>query len=86
MTKQDLLRLGFTEPPHRTIGDIVSYDLDNDRAVSISDIGTPNEYVAITQSNPDNPYEITDVVRLHNYDYDGYLTEERVLDFMKLKK
>lgn len=86
MTKQDLLRLGFTELPHMTIGDIVTYDLGNNRHLSASDIGTPNEMVCISQSEAADYRVITDAVRLHNYDYDGYLTEERVLDFIKLKK
>jgi hypothetical protein len=86
MGKHQALRMGFKELPHATIGDIIVYDLGNDRQLSIGSIGTPNEMVTISQSEPDDYRKITDVVRLHNYDYDGYLTEERLMEFMSLKK
>ena len=86
MDKHMALRMGFKELPHSTIGDIIVYDLGNDRQLSIGSIGTPNEMVTISQSEPDDYRKITDVVRLHNYDYDGYLTEERLMEFMSLKK
>jgi hypothetical protein len=76
MTNQDLLELGFKELPHKTIGNIVTYDLGRERSLSASDVGNPNEMVYICQATGK---QIEDAVCIHNYDYDGYMTKEQVI-------
>ena len=42
-------------------------------------------FSVICESDKDRK-KVTDIVVLHNYDYDGYLTLERLKVFMALKK
>lgn len=78
MTNQDLINIGFKEMPHFTVGNSVFYDLGRNRQLSASCVGTPNEMLFICEINPDNKNEITDLVCLHNYEYDKYLTLKKV--------
>ncbi len=75
LTKERVLELGFKELPHFTIQDSLIYDLGRNRELSIGCIGTPNEVMFICELDGDN---ITDLVCVHNYDFDGYLTEEKL--------
>jgi len=81
MTNQDLVELGFKELPHFTIGDIVNYDLGRERMLSALSVGSPNEMLYIIQSTDSH---IEDAVCIHNYDYDGYLTVEKVTGLINL--
>lgn len=77
MINDDLIKIGFQKIPHFTIGDIITYDLGRDRELSASGLGTPNEFLFISSVDNVNK-KVEDVVCLHNYDYDGYLTIEKV--------
>lgn len=81
MTNQDLVKLGFKELLHFTIGNIVNYDLGRERMLSASDVGNPNEMMYIIQHTDSH---IEDAVCVHNYDYDGFLTEEKVTGLINL--
>ena len=81
MTNQDLVNLGFKELPHFTIGNIVNYDLGRERMLSASDVGNPNEMLYIMQTDGK---QIEDAVCIHNYDYDGPLTAEKVTGLISL--
>lgn len=88
MNNDDLIKKGFVKLPHFTIGNTVIFDLGRHRQLSASAVGTPNEMVYICEVNHQNEKEITDLICLHNYDYDGYLTEEKIdklLDVLKWK-
>lgn len=85
LEKQQLIELGFHPLGHFTVGDVLMYELYRNINLSVTNLGTPNEMVFITSSNKDIT-DITDVIALHNYDYDGYLTLERLKVFMALKK
>lgn len=85
ITKEDALKIGFKSIGHFTVGDNLHFDLGRDRQLSISCLGTPNEMVFLCQLDNDNLKVITDLVCIHNYDYDGFLTIDRLLDFIKLK-
>ena len=85
LTNQNLIDLGFVPVPTYTIGNNVTYDLGRNRHLAVSCAGTPNEMVLIYETDPVNPKKVEDLIPLHNYDYDGYLTEERVKLFMQLK-
>lgn len=78
MTNQDLIQIGFKEIPHFTIGNTVIYDLGRNRQLSASAVGTPNEMLFICEIDQNDEKEITDLVCLHNYDYDKELKIEKV--------
>ena len=75
LTREFLLHLGFTEIPHFTVGGVMIFDIGRNRHLSISSIGTPNEILFICHQDNNT---ITDLVCLHNYDYDGYLSETKL--------
>ena len=85
MNNDDLIKLGFIPIPHFTIGNSVTYDLGRCRLLSASSVGTPNEMIFIIQTDDDVPSKISDIICLHNYDYDGYITEEKIKLYMSLK-
>lgn len=74
----DLLidELGFKPIPHFTIANSLILDLGRDRHLSIGSVGTPNEMLFICSTDPNNSKKVTDIICLHNYDYDGYMTSE----------
>lgn len=79
--REELIKLGFEEMPHKTIGNCIVYYIkskyDKTRILSISDLNTPNEFITIGELKIDNKtYE--DLTVIHNYDYDGYITIERI--------
>lgn len=82
MTKQDLINIGFKEIPHFTIGNNLIFNLGRKRQLSIANVGTPNEMVFINQIADENDKAITDLIVLHNYDYDDYITEEKIKAFI----
>lgn len=85
MKKESLLELGFTELPHKVV-DFLVYELGRQRQLSIGALGTPNEVMFISEVDPDDPRVITDTVCLHNYDYDGYLTLNKVFNLISIIK
>lgn len=78
MNNQDLILIGFKEIEHFTIGNHIIYDLGRNRHLSAGSVGTPNETLYICETDIDDKKKITDLVCLHNYDFDGYLTLEKV--------
>jgi hypothetical protein len=85
MTREEVINMGFEPIPHFTITDSLIYDLGRNRYLSIGDVGMPNEMVFIYEVNDENKNRIDEIIGLHNYDYDGYLTTERLQHFMALK-
>ena len=77
MTNEDLIKIGFTELPHKTICGTVVYDLGRHRNLSVQNAGNPNEMVFICEMESENV--ITDLICVHNYDYDGYLSEKKII-------
>ena len=75
MTNQDLIAIGFKEVPHFTVTNSVYYDLGRNRQLSAGNVGTPNEMLWICEVVDK---EITDLICIHNWDYDGPLTIEKV--------
>lgn len=76
--RQELIDLGFKELPHFTIMNSLIYDLGRNRQLSIGSIGTPNEMMFICELDEKDSTKITDLVCIHNYDYDGYMTMNRL--------
>lgn len=78
MTKKEAINLGFKKSPHFTIGDSLIYDLGGRKILLLSDLETMNEMFYICQTDYDTPSEITDVVVLHNHDFDSALQAAKV--------
>lgn len=78
MTNKDLTDIGFKEIPHFTINNGLTYDIGRGRYLSAGCVGTPNEMVWIYETDDKDETKINDLVCLHNYDYDGYLTLEKI--------
>jgi len=78
MTRDKVIELGFKELPHRTVTNTLVYDLGRNRFLSLGCLGTPNEMLFMYEVDIDNSQDITDMVAMSNYDYDGYLTEDKL--------
>jgi len=84
MTNLDLIRIGFKLIPHFTITNAHIYNLGRHRQISIGNVGTPNEMMFITETSYQDQRVVTDAICLHNYDYDGYLTEKKIIDLINI--
>lgn len=82
MNKKQVLKLGFKKIPHYTVMDSLTYELGRNRILSFGSIGTPNEMLYVGQLN-DKGTDYDDLVCLHNYDYDGYMTVSRLKSLIK---
>lgn len=83
ITNEDLIKLGFTQIPHFTIGNNVVFDLGRNRYLSASGVGTPNEFLYINDVSEADSRKIENLICIHNFDYDGYLTIEKVEVLLK---
>ena len=84
ITREQLERLGFKAVPTFTITNAMTFDLGRHRHLSVGDIGNPNEMMFICQVDDQDKRKITDLVCVHNYDYDGYLTKVKILSLILL--
>lgn len=84
MTKEDLIKIGFKEISHFTVTDSVIYQLGRHRHLSAGCVGTPNEMLWICEIDHQDETKISDLVCLHNYDYDGFLTIEKIKGLIDL--
>lgn len=78
LSRQFFKDKGFQEFPHITIGNCLFYELSRNRIITVGSAETPNEMMFISQRNEQNDRIIDDCVCIHNYDYDGYLTERKL--------
>lgn len=88
ISKDDLLELGFQEIPHFTVMGSVVYELGRNRLLTVGCAGTPNETMFIVEKSKVGDH-YTDLVCMHNHDYDGYLSKESVaalIEWFKNKK
>jgi hypothetical protein len=84
MERQELKDIGFKEIPHFTIGHTLIYDIGRNRYLSISNVSNPNEIMFVCQDTESYDRKATDVVVIHNYDYDGYITLEKVKSIVEV--
>lgn len=68
LTEEWLERLGFERLPHFTVGNTMLKNIGRNRVISVSCVGTPNLMVTLQEVNGK---QVTDLVVVHNYDYDG---------------
>lgn len=78
MTNDDLMEIGFKKIPHFTITNAVVYPLGRHRHLSAGCVGTPNEMLFICETDDQDDKRVTDAICIHNYDYDGSLSIEKV--------
>lgn len=78
MERKRLVELGFKELPHPTIGNVLIYDLGKRRHLSLGSLSTPNELLYLCERSLNNEKIITDLICIHNYDYNGYLSESKL--------
>lgn len=79
LERKSLIDLGFKEMPHFTVAHSLMYPLGRHRHLSTGCVGTPNEMLWICETDDQNDKSITEIICLHNYDYDGYLTIKKVI-------
>lgn len=79
LERKSLIDLGFKEMPHFTVAHSLMYPLGRHRHLSAGCVGTPNEMLWICETDDQNDKSITEIICLHNYDYDGYLTIKKVI-------
>ena len=83
LKREDLLELGFKELPHPTIMGTIVYELGRNRCISAGCIGAGNEVLYLCKREKVGEHYIyTDLVCIHNRDYDGYLTLDRLKQFI----
>lgn len=78
LNKEQVLELGFKELPHKNLLNSLVFDLDRRRHLSIGCLGTPNEMMYVCEVNMSDDKQIDDLVCIWNYDYDGYLTLDKL--------
>lgn len=78
LSEDDCLELGFERLSHYTVANNLIYQLGRNRHLSIGCVGTPNETLFICESDPKDYMKINDIICLHNYDYDGYITKSKL--------
>ena len=87
VSRNRLIELGFKPVPESHILDSLIFDIGRRRFLAISQVGTCNEMMFIEEIEFSGEDKIiTDLVPIHNYDYDGFLTEKRVKAFIRLLK
>lgn len=94
LTPDILLRCGFAQMPHFTIGNIMDIKLGRSRTLSVSCVGSPNEMVFIIE---EEITKVKNIIVARNYDYDGktylhhlqnlytdFTTQELIIDMTNL--
>ena len=76
--KNELVKRGWEELPFKNIGNSITKHIKRNIYAGVSSLGTPNEIITVFEINRTNPKIIDDLIIVHNYDYDGYLTLERI--------
>ncbi|MDE5530452.1 hypothetical protein KRE43_12755 [Elizabethkingia meningoseptica] len=70
LTEEWLLKLGGKKIPHFTVTNSIIIKTKRNQQLSFSCVGTPNFMVFLQEIDPDNENKITDLIPIHNWDYD----------------
>jgi hypothetical protein len=79
LTVELLESLGFERMPHYTVNGLMKFKLGRERLLEIGFVGTPNEMLCIVKVDDK---EVTDIVVIHNYDYDGRLSLSKLTNIL----
>lgn len=85
LTREQLEAIGFKERNKSPFFSSMIFAIGRHRYLNVASVGTPNEMMLI-QCNSDAEDKIEDQVVIHNYDYDGWLTIEKVQSLVQLLK
>ena len=77
LTRQQCIDLGFEELPHATITGSIIYKLKRRRVLSLGCLGQGNEAIFLCEKSEVGDH-YTDLICLHNRDFDGLLTFDRL--------
>ena len=80
LTEDVLLKCGFEKLPHMTVTNSMMLDIGRGRQISIGDIDNCNQMMWL-QSIAGK--KVTDLICLHNYDYDGWLYVHKLQNIVK---
>lgn len=78
ITRDQAKELGFLDMPHFTVTGNMTFELGRGRQLSLACVGSPNEILFLAQIDGNSNKRVVDAVVLSNYDYDGYLTVEKL--------
>lgn len=79
-----LKTLGFVRRGDNAVFNFHVKDLGRYREMSLWHVGSPNEMLFISElERGPIKNKVSDAVVLHNYDYDGQLTKERLEEIVK---
>lgn len=81
-TEENLLDIGFKKVPHFTITNTLTFDLGRNRILSVGDLDNPNCMMYICETDENGKY--TDLVNIHNFDFDGILCIHKVQNLIEL--
>lgn len=90
MNEKQLLEIGFEKVPHFTVMNSLTYDIGKGRFLSIGCIGEANECLFLCfyeRENEGKNKPVDDIITLHNYDWTGLLTMDKLkylIDWLKL--
>lgn len=85
MDRSEVLEMGFKELPHLTIANPLIYELGRRRVLSLGCLGSGNEVVYLCEKSEVGDH-YTDLVCIHNVDYDGPITKDalaEIIDWFK---
>lgn len=79
-SREDFELLGFKNVPHFTIGNNMVLELSRGRFLTATCIGQGNESIWLGHKNKCG--EVTDLICIHNRDYDGFIKWERLQELV----
>lgn len=80
LTEDILLKAGFEKLPHMTVTNSMMLDIGRGRYISIGDIDNCNQMMWLQSIDGK---KVTDLICLHNYDYDGWLYVHKLQNIVK---
>ena len=83
-TYNNVTELGFAKIPTFTLLETYTLKLGRYRYLSLSSLGTPNEMIFICQTPKDDQSVVEDIVCLHNFDFDGNISLQKLSDLVKI--
>ena len=84
LKQEELLAIGFEKISTFTVNNCLIYKLGRGRILQIGDVGNFNEMLCISQLDAENDKKISDIIVLHNYDYDGFITLDKIKTLIAL--
>lgn len=84
LSTEILVMAGFENIKHYTVTNSMVLNIGRNRQLSIGYIGTPNEMLFLCEVDNYDMKNITDIIVLHNFDYDGKLYLHKLMNVYHL--